>query len=96
MKDIKLPVDYTTLTPQARRLVREAYIKLQDNKCFFCQETLSKPAPQRIKDLEIDWSEFPDNFLRYPVHLQHDHLTGMTEGAVHNYCNAVMWQYYNQ
>lgn len=25
-----------------------------------------------------------------------DHKTGMTEGAVHNYCNAVMWQYENR
>lgn len=31
--------------------------------------------------------------LRYPVHLQHNHDTGMTEGAVHARCNAVMWQY---
>lgn len=33
------------------------------------------------------------NFLQHPIHLQHNHTTGMTEGAVHNYCNAVMWQY---
>ena len=38
-------------------------------------------------------STFPQNFLQYPIHLQHNHDTGMTEGAVHNYCNAVMWQY---
>ena len=31
--------------------------------------------------------------LDHPIHLQHSHNTGVTEGAVHNYCNAVMWQY---
>jgi hypothetical protein len=27
------------------------------------------------------------------IHLQHCHKTNMTEGAVHAYCNAVLWQY---
>jgi hypothetical protein len=31
--------------------------------------------------------------LKSPIHLQHDHDTGLTEGAVHAYCNAVLWQY---
>ena len=39
------------------------------------------------------WDLFPPNFLKYKVHLQHNHSTGMTEGAVHALCNAVMWQY---
>ncbi len=46
-----------------------------------------------ITDKKINWKLFPENFLKYPIHLQHNHDTGMTEGAVHNYCNAVMWQY---
>jgi hypothetical protein len=41
----------------------------------------------------INWKLFPENFLMYPVHLQHDHNTNLTEGAVHAYCNAVLWQY---
>jgi len=89
----ELPTDYTKLTWQERRLVREQYTKEQDNKCFYCGESLDKKAPKRITDKEIDWTRFPDNFLKYPIHLQHNHGTGMTEGAVHNYCNAVMWQY---
>jgi hypothetical protein len=39
---------------------------------------------------------FPPNFLKYPVHLQHNHDTDMTEGAVHARCNAVMWQYHGR
>ena len=57
---------------------------------------LSEPAPKEILDKKIDWSLFPPNFLKYPVHLQHDNDTGMTEGAVHNYCNAVLWQYHGK
>ena len=60
---------------------------------MFCTESLSKPAPKHITDQKINWKLFPPNFLKAPIHLQHDHKTGMTEGAVHNYCNAVMWQY---
>lgn len=91
----KLPVDYTLLNWQERREVREAYIKEQNNKCFWCKADLNKEAPKKITTKKIDWSFFPKNFLQYPIHLQHNHDTGMTEGAVHNYCNAVMWQYHN-
>ncbi len=90
---MKLPTDYTKLEWQERRAVRDEYVKLQDGKCFHCKEDLQKVAPKRITDKKVDWSLFPDNFLKYPIHLQHDHDTNMTEGAVHNYCNAVMWQY---
>ena len=31
--------------------------------------------------------------LAHPIHLQHNHSTDMTEGAVHAYCNCVLWQY---
>lgn len=90
---MKLPVDYTKLTPFQRKQVREEYIKLQNNKCYYCGEDLNKKAPDRITNKPINWSLFPPNFLKYPIHLQHDHYNNMTEGAVHNYCNAVMWQY---
>ena len=42
---------------------------------------------------KINWKLFPKFFLVHPIHLQHNHETNMTEGAVHAYCNAVMWQY---
>ena len=96
MGEIKLPVDYTELTFVERRFIREEYVKLQKGKCYFCGEDLNKPAPERITNKKIDWSLFPNNFLKYPIHLQHNHYSGMTQGAVHNYCNAVMWQYHNQ
>ena len=92
----KLPIDYTTLTQEQKRAVREQYVVLQKGKCYWCKHDLSKEAPEDITDKKIDWSLFPPNFLRYPIHLQHNHETNMTEGAVHNYCNAVMWQYYGK
>lgn len=91
-----LPVNYTKLSWQERKEVREQYIKKQGGKCMFCKKDLYKKPPQDILDKEIDWSLFPDNFLKYPIHLHHDHKTGMTEGAVHSYCNAVLWQYYGR
>jgi hypothetical protein len=91
-----LPIDYTKLTQSNRRLVRLQYIAEQDNKCYYCKSDLSLPPPERITDKPINLRLFPIGFLDNPIHLQHDHSTGMTEGAVHAYCNAVMWQYENR
>ena len=88
-----LPVKYSTLHWTERKEVRLQYIREQQNKCLYCQGDLSKPAPESILSKKINWNLFPKNFLQYPVHLQHCHKTDLTEGAVHNYCNAVMWQY---
>lgn len=92
---MKLPVDYRTLDWKKGevRAVREAYISQQDGKCYWCGESLDEPPPKRITEKPIRWSLFPKNFQRWPIHLQHCHYTGMTEGAVHMYCNAVMFQY---
>ncbi len=89
---MKLPINYWKLDSQGRRVVREEYIRLQEGKCAYCHEALNSPPPKWITDIEINWSLFPGDFLKHPVHLQHDHTTGMTEGAVHAYCNAVLWQ----
>jgi len=91
-----LPTDYTKLKPFEKRLVRLQYIQQQNNKCFYCNEDLDKQPPDKITSKSINWKRFPPNFLQHPIHLQHCHETGMTEGAVHNYCNAVMWQYENR
>lgn len=95
-KEYDLPVDYDSLHWSERRVVREQYIKEQDNKCWYCKQSLSEPAPKKVTDKIINWKLFPSNFLKHPVHLQHDHKTGQTEGAVHAYCNAVLWQYHGK
>lgn len=90
---MKLPTDYTKLHPKQRREVREQYIKEQNNLCMYCGDDLNNPPPKHITDKPINWNLFPDGFLVHPIHLQHCHKTNMTEGAVHAYCNAVLWQY---
>ena len=90
---MKLPVDYTKLNPKKKKQVREYYIELQEGKCYYCDHDLQKEPPSIIIEKKIDCKYFPPFFMRYPIHLQHNHETNMTEGAVHAYCNAVMWQY---
>ena len=89
----KLPVDYTKLHWKERKEVREQYIKEQNNKCIHCNSKLSEKPPKEITNKIIDWSLFPPNFLGHSIHLHHNHNTGMTEGAIHAYCNAILWQY---
>lgn len=93
METYNLPIDYTKLTPRQRKSVREQYIKEQDNKCMYCGNGLNVEPPVDVTNKRIDWDLFPPGFLNAPIHLQHNHNTGMTEGAVHGYCNAVLWQY---
>jgi hypothetical protein len=93
---MNLPVDYTTLSPKQRRLVREEYIKLQGGKCSHCGEYLNSGPSIDILKKYIKISLFPPNFFANPVHLHHDHETGMTIGAVHCQCNAVLWQYHGE
>ena len=93
MSKFKLPVMYRELHWRDRREVRNQYVREQERKCFHCGCSLDEEPPAHITNKPIKWKLFPENFLKYPVHLQHCHKTGLTEGAVHSYCNAVMWQY---
>lgn len=90
---MRLPARYSELTWQERRKVRLRYIFLQDGKCFYCMTSLNGPQASWVSDRTVNPSLFPPNFFDHPIHLQHDHDTDLTEGAVHAYCNAVMWQY---
>ena len=93
---MKLPIDYTKLTWKEKRAVREQYIVEQEGLCFYCKEPLINDPLQTVLDKKINWKRFPKGFLNYPIHLQHDHHTLLTEGAVHAYCNAVLWQYHGK
>jgi hypothetical protein len=93
---MNLPQHYSELTPRQRKLVREEYVKRQNNICMYCGGTLKEGPPKEITSNPINWKLFPKGFLKYPIHLQHSHDTGLTEGAVHAYCNAVLWQYHGQ
>jgi hypothetical protein len=93
---VKLPADYRSLEPYQRRMVREAYVEQQGGKCHFCKAPLSHYPPKEVTSKTINWKRFPKNFLKWPVHLHHHHVSGLTIGAVHAYCNAVLWQYHGE
>lgn len=94
--NIKLPVYYPDLAPKEKREVREEYIKKQQGLCYYCKYPLESPPPEAILKIPVTPSLYPQGFFNHPVHLQHSHETGMTEGAVHCHCNAILWEYYNE
>ena len=94
--NIELPTNYNALEPFERKDVRERYMQIQKGLCHHCKEPLSAPPPKEITDMPVRKWLFPKSFFDWPVHLHHDHETGMTIGAVHNYCNAVLWQYHSE
>ncbi len=93
---MKLPVDYTKLNQNQRRQVREEYRILQDGDCYYCHEQLTGKPRADILTKKLRWEAFPSGFLNNPVHLHHNHTTGLTIGAVHARCNAVLWQYHGE
>lgn len=93
---INIPSNYNELSQNERRLVREEYIKIQNGLCAHCGNNLKANASEEIMNKKINKKLFPKNFFNWPVHLHHNHKTGMTIGAVHCHCNAVLWQYYGE
>ena len=88
-----LPQDYTKLNSTKRRKVREEYVKVQKGKCCYCGESLDKNPCSSVRNKPITKAFFPRGFFNYPIHLHHNHDTGLTIGAIHCYCNAVSWEY---
>ena len=93
---MQLPINYDTANAATRRLAREAYVRVQDGLCQHCNEKLSGHPSASVREKKVNWKLFPPNFTRWPVHLHHSHETGMTIGAVHALCNAVLWQYHGE
>lgn len=93
---MKLPIDYSSAHWTTRRAAREEYIRQQDGKCAHCGEPLSGAPALSVTEKPVCPKLFPKNFFTWPVHLHHCHETGLTIGAVHNYCNAVLWQYHGE
>ena len=93
---MKLPVNYETLSPSENRIAREIYIEEQKGLCYHCKEPLNGLPKKEVREKAIHKHLYPENFFKYPVHLHHNHNTGMTLGVVHNYCNAVLWEYHGE
>lgn len=93
---MNLPINYKNASQLERKAAREEYIKVQNGRCCHCGRDLNqKPDPQ-ILEMKVDRTLFPPNFFKNPIHLHHSHETDMTIGAVHAYCNAVLWQYFGE
>lgn len=71
---MKLPVVYDSLSTDQIILVRKQYCARQKWKCYRCKQSLSR-------------NKYP---VKHPIHLHHSHKTGLTLGAVHEYCNFVL------
>ena len=93
---MKLPVKYRDIPIHDRRVVRTAYIEKQEGLCHHCRSSLAGLPPKSIRQIQVTSSLFPLTFFNYPVHLHHSHASGLTIGAVHAYCNAVLWQYHGE
>ena len=91
-----LPIDYNATHWSIRKKVREEYVRRQKGKCYHCDKSLKADPAKDTLSLRVDETLFPPHFFKWPVHLHHDHVTGMTIGAVHAYCNAVLWQYHGE
>lgn len=90
---MNLPIHYSKANPKTRKRCREQYVKEQHNKCMFCNKSLDDKPAEGIQSAKIELTLFPPGFFKYPIHLQHNHDTDLTEGAVHAKCNAYLWQY---
>jgi len=93
---VQLPAKYDKLTFLQRRIAREEYCRRQGGRCIHCDRPLMFEPSDNVLSKRIDWGLFPPNFLKHPIHLHHDHKTGLTIGAIHAYCNAVLWQYHGE
>lgn len=93
---MELPVNYSQLHWKDKQKVRKEYIKLQKGLCCHCGEPLNDEPAEKIKNMKVNRELFPSNFFKWPIHLHHSHKTDLTIGAVHSYCNAVLWQYHGE
>ena len=90
------PQLYAKLNTRQKRDLRVKYGESQNGLCYHCKNPLKWPPTEAMRIKSINLSLFPKNFLQYPVHLHHSHKTGLTLGAVHARCNAVLWQYHKE
>ena len=90
------PQRYDRMSQPERAKLRGEYVREQNGLCCHCNGPLKDAPPSSITGKLIDWRKFPPHFTRLPVHLHHSHKTGLTIGAVHSLCNAVLWQYHGE
>ena len=90
------PIYYDDASPTRRRAIRKRYVIEQGGVCYYCKSHLDEDPPKEILNKKVNKRLFPKSFFNWPVHLHHSHDTGLTLGAVHCYCNAILWQYHGE
>ena len=93
---MKLPIIYDDCHWTVRKNARLQYINEQDGLCCHCGTLLYDAPSEEVEKLSINTSLFPKGMFDNPIHLHHDRKTGLTIGAVHAKCNAVLWQYHGE
>jgi hypothetical protein len=93
---ITIPCVYHDTSIEVRRIVREEYMRRQKNMCLFCASPLTGPPGYQAMRVSVSVFLFPAGFFNNPIHLHHNHKDGMTLGAVHALCNAILWEHFNE
>ncbi len=93
------PQRYRDLNTDQRRKLRDEYVAYFGGRCLYCDGQLDDKPHEFVCQSadQIEWDNLPgskEGFLKNPVHLHHDHKTGLTLGPVHALCNAHSWHYY--
>ena len=96
LKPMTLPINYDEAHWSVKKKAREQYVVEQKGKCQHCKELLINQPSKEVIGKAINRLLFPLGFFNSPIHLHHDHKTGLTIGAVHAHCNAYLWQYLGQ
>jgi len=87
------PKNYEKMSSKTRAETRHMYVAEQKGLCHYCRSPLEGHPSQCSKDMAVTPALYPNGFFDNPVHLHHCHQTGMTIGAVHARCNAVLWEH---
>ena len=96
-QDIELPMLYSR--KHMRKRAREKYIEQQQGICPHCNTLLVDEPTKQIEQLKTNPYGvllLASPFFNWPIHLHHDHSTGLTVGAYHAACNAVLDVFHNQ
>ena len=93
------PQRYCDLNSNQRRKLRDEYVEYFGGRCLYCDGHLDDEPHEFVRQSadEIEWDNLPESkegFLKNPVHLHHDHETGLTLGPIHALCNAHSWHFY--
>lgn len=86
---LELPTKYSSLSGERLAVVKEAYICLQRERCWLCGGNLYE-LPNHVVDnpnlIGLCSSQLAE---QHPLHLHHNHDTGLTLGVAHAECNII-------